>query len=83
MMLLPVEVLGRTGVLDDVELSDESNQIVQLVRQKAVQTATYCRNCIHEHVTINNVRNVYENALNNDKMTTMGFASGAAIGLVW
>lgn len=77
------EVLGKAGVLDEVELSEGSNQIVQLVRQKTVKTATYCRDCIHKHVTINNVRNFYENALIKDKMTTMGFASGAAVGLAW
>lgn len=82
-VIIITEVLSRSGVLDEVELSEESNQVVHLVRQKTVQTVAFCRDCIHKHATTENLRNIYEYALKRDKMTTMGFATGAAAGLVW
>jgi hypothetical protein len=75
------EVMDRVGLLDDVKTNN--HQAIQMMKQKVTSTIKDCRLSIQKHVTLDNVRSIFDNAMTQDKMATLGFTTGTVAGLVW
>ena len=81
------EVLHQAGVLDDISYpssssSDSSHKFIRGIRQKITSTVNDCRITVRKHLSVENMRQVYKSCLENDKMGTLGFTTGAVAGLL-
>mmetsp|Transcript_12661 Transcript_12661/g.23732 ORF Transcript_12661/g.23732 Transcript_12661/m.23732 type:complete len:168 (-) Transcript_12661:88-591(-) len=77
------EVLHQAGVLDDFSYpSDSSHKFILGIRQKIASTVNECRITVRKHLNVDNMRQVYKSCLQNEKMGTLGFTTGAVAGLL-
>jgi hypothetical protein len=77
------EVLHQAGVLDDASnRSDLSHDFFHGIQQKVASTVNDCRIAVREHLNMDNMRRVYKSCLENEKMGTLGFTTGAVAGLL-
>ena len=77
------EVLDQTGVLDDVELSEDSSTVLAIAKRKMKTTVNDCRYIVKDHLNIEKMRSTFRACQEKDKLATMGFTTGAVAGLVW
>ena len=77
------EVLHQAGVLDEISYpSDSSHKFIHDMRQKIASTVNDCRITVRKHLNVDNMRKVYTSCLENEKMGTLGFTTGAVAGLL-
>lgn len=78
------EVLHQAGVLDSVSnRSEASHEIIYGIRQKIASTVNGCRIAVRRKLNVDNMRQVYKSCLENEKMGTLGFTTGAVAGLLF
>lgn len=80
---IAAEIANQAGLLEDVQLSEENSKSLQLARQKVTETVNSCRLQVRKHVSIDNMRSLFDRTMEKDTMGTLGFATGAVAGLVW
>mmetsp|Transcript_10741 Transcript_10741/g.13580 ORF Transcript_10741/g.13580 Transcript_10741/m.13580 type:complete len:191 (-) Transcript_10741:79-651(-) len=76
------EVLNHAGILDDIELSEESTQVFKMVKRKITSKVNDCRLLVRKHCSMHNIRDTFDNCIEKDKLATLGFTTGAVAGLV-
>lgn len=77
------EVANRVGLLDDIQLSEEKSQSLQIVRKKVTETMNCCRLEVRKRFSIDNMKSLFDRTMEKDTMCSLGFATGAVAGLVW
>jgi hypothetical protein len=77
------EVLDQVGVLDNVELSEDSSTVLAIAKRKMRDTVNDCRHVVKDHLSIEKMRSNFRACQETDKLATMGFTTGAVAGLVW
>jgi len=75
------EVANRAGVLSNI--SEENAESLQTVRQKVTETVNCCRLQVRKHLSIGNIRSIFDRTMEKDTMGTLGFTTGAVAGLVF
>jgi hypothetical protein len=74
------EALNAAGVLE--KIPKENMQTVQMVKQSAVNVLEDFRLTVRRRLKPEGIRNSFEAMLNKERMTTLGFASGAFVSCV-
>ena len=72
--------MNAAGVLDDVEvrLSEEHNELVQGLKQRALTFADEFRTTVRRRLDPEKIKTLME----KDRMATMGVATGAFVGFL-
>jgi len=77
------EIMNSAGFLDDRKYVSEDQQVFfNRAKQQFVEKVNAGRIIIRENISINKLRSSFANAMEQDKMTTVGLTSGAVAALI-
>jgi hypothetical protein len=77
------EVLNQAGLLDSSDNDSQSVQVLNQVKERTRNCINNIRSNIHQNISLDHIRNVYKNMMEEDRMGTCGLTTGVVAGLIW
>jgi len=77
------EVLNQAGLLESSDDDAQSMQVLNHLKERTQNCINNIRSNIRQNFSLDHVRSVYRNMMEEDRMGTCGLTTGVVAGLIW